>query len=465
MCLLIINADIPGDSRDALLIENGRIKKIGYSREFEKIQGKFLDFNRHWLLPGFIDSHVHLLQTGLANKEIDLAGANSVAEILALLSANLKDKNHLIARNLAPYKLKEQRYPVREELDKVSFETPISIRREDFHSGVFNTKALEMLQLESETGILTGKKYEIAVQRMAKLTTKQEMIEAYIDVSSTAIQKGVTTISGLFTNFREYEIFLEIKDKLQVTVIPFIQTLEIEKVKELGLPRIGGCLLIDGSVGSGTAALFENYRDDSTNKGTLYFDTSVLEYFVSNASTQGLQIAMHAIGDRAINQLLQAYKKANSNRHRLEHGELIKDEELEISAQNGIIVSAQPSYESYFNEVYEHKLGRKRAFEMNPFRKIIDSGIHLAFGSDSPITPIDPLNGIQSALNHPNPESRINLAEAINCFTYEGAYANFIEDRVGCIKEGFNADIVGVSNDLKRITFVMKEGNLCYKNL
>ncbi|MCK4352321.1 amidohydrolase [candidate division WOR-3 bacterium] len=495
--MIIINAHIfhagdgstfgKNDKRDALFIENGKIKKIGYAHEFRG--DKFLDLNGNFLLPGFIDCHVHFLETGLGTQEMNLSNALSISDILSIIFEKgvnppeaERGQGVIIATNFAPYKLKEKRYPEKEELNKLSLKIPICVIREDFHSGVFNTGALKLLRIKSKTGILRGKDFEKAQKRMKKLIPKEEMISTYIKASEIAIQNGVTTLNGFFSNFREYEAFLEIRDKLQVTVIPFIQTLNMEKVKKLGLPRIGGCLLIDGSVGSETAAFFEDYENNTClptgqegNKGRLYFNDQALRDFIYKASSSGLQIAMHAIGDRAVNQLVRAYcytplssdgrTNGRTNRHRIEHCELIRDEDFKVIRKKRIIISAQPSFEAYFNELYEQKLGKQRAFQMNPFRKIIDSGIHLTFGSDSPITPLAPLKGIQSALKHPNPDSRITGEEVIKCFTSEGAYANFLEDKIGYIKEGYIADLVGVSKDFKKVNLVIKGGKVCYKSL
>lgn len=475
--LLLINARILGDSRDAVLVEKGKIARIGYSPDMEATIPtsvgihSVIDLQGRWLLPGFIDCHVHLAGTGLAATEIDLSTASCISDILSIIHDNIKNKQIVMARNLAPHRLEEKRYPTPVELDRISPSIPIIIRREDFHSAVCNTKAFEILGIKP-VEVLRGREFECAQERLMKLVNPEEYEEAYVKVSEIALRNGVTTISGIFSDLREYKVWLQIKDKLPLTVIPFIEARTPQEVKELGLSRVmwDGRLLVDGSISSTTAALFEDYVDEPGNKGILYFSDEELHQFIVGACRDTpLQIAMHAIGDRAIAQLVNAYSKVPPNRHRIEHCELITvgvngRSPLQTMKEKDIIISAQPSFESHFGKVYEEKLGKERALQMNPFRKIIDLGIHLAFGSDSPVTPIDPLKGIDSALSHPNPESRITLEEAVHCFTYEGAYANFLEHKIGSIKEGFDADLVCVSPDFSSVNSVIKKGKLCWKS-
>jgi predicted amidohydrolase YtcJ len=457
--LLLTNARIFADSRNAVLIENGKIKRISDSTQFK--EENVIDFHGDWLLPGFIDSHVHFLKTGLAYTEVDLRAARSISEVLSCISENARERDIVRARALAPHRLKEKRCPTRQELDRVSSKVPIIVFREDFHSAIINTKAFEMLSV-TPTNIVKGKTLGLVNEKLSKHLTSGDYAEAYVRVSEAAIQNGVTTISGIFSHFWEYEEFLKIESRLPIRVVPFIETLEIKTIKRLGLPRIGGCVLVDGSLSSGTAALFDDYADDPGNKGALYFDSSELHGFVKRAAE--LQIAMHAIGDRAISQLVGAYSEAPSNRNRVEHAELIEEDLLTPIKQRDIVLSAQPSFVTRFREVYEKRLGRERAMRMNPFRKIIDSGIHLTFGSDSPVTSINPLEGVKSALSHPNPGSRITEEEAIGCFTYEGAYANFLEEKLGRIEEGLNADIVRISPDFSSVNLVIKDGKVWSKD-
>ncbi|MBI4722897.1 MAG: amidohydrolase [Candidatus Stahlbacteria bacterium] len=480
--LLLTNASLINDPRNTVLVEDGKIKSIGYSRDYHTIKTNsanltIIDLHNNWLLPGFIDSHIHIVEAGLAENELDLSRATTIDEILSIISNNLKSRgdsdhrtirpsDHIVkARGFSPHRLKEQRYPTLMELNKISSNIGIIIRREDFHSGVFNSKAMEILNINSDIGILKDRIYETAQKRLRKLITVQEYKDACFKIDELAVRNGVTTITGIFKDIEEYNAFLEIQDKLQITIIPFIQTVEVERIKELGLPRIGGCLLIDGSVSSGTAAFFEPYQDEPENSGTLYWKDDELLKFINlcqGLEAMPLQIAMHAIGDKAVHQLASAYSKIHKNRHLIEHGELIRDEDFRIIKQNELIISAQPSFETYFAEVYEQKLGKKRALRMNPFRKIIDNGIHLAFGSDAPITPIDPIKGIESAINHPNPALRITREEAIRCFTYEGAYTYFLENEVGSIKEGLNADLISLSADFSSVNLVIKQGKLIF---
>lgn len=448
--LVIINAKLFDSDKNALLIEDGIIKKIAYAYEFKKIKDK-IDLKNKLLIPGFIDSHVHICETGLQLEEINLMKASSIEEILSLLEK--ENKKIIIACNLKPHKLKEKRYPTLKELDRLKM--PVFIKREDLHSGCVNTEMAKVLK--TKKGILRGKDFELAIRKIRKMVPESQIMEAIIKVDELSIKNGITTICGFFSNFREYEIFIKIKNKLKIDIIPFIQTKNVKKVKEYGLNKIGGCLLIDGSISSGTAAMFEDYRDEPGNKGILYFSDNELLKFIKKA--KDLQIAMHAIGDRAVHQLANAYSKIIGNRNRIEHAELITEDTLNIIKQNNIIISAQPKFVHQFHNIYLQRLGKKRTYKMNNFRKIIDYGITLIFGSDSPITKLSAIDGIKSAINHKNKFANITLKEAIDCYTKNPAYANFMENKVGHIKEGYTADLIALNDDLS-IYSVIKKGEI-----
>ncbi|MEO0093497.1 MAG: amidohydrolase [candidate division WOR-3 bacterium] len=430
-----------------------------------------IDFEDKFIVPGFIDSHVHILGTGLQFLLPNFSTAQSLEEVFdLLLTGRSKNKGlkFLIGYNLEPENLKEKRFPTRIELDKVIKDIPVILYRIDGHSAVLNTKGLEFVfgsglevgveldHYKIPSGVVRGKAFEIAAKKFRQFLNPDIKIEAISLACKQAIVKGITTIVAMIGSDApdddSFQLLLKVKDKLPIEVVPFYQTQDVERVKALGLTRIGGCILIDGSFGSRTAALTEDYEDEPGNKGILYFQDEELLNFFQEASAAGLQIAVHAIGDRAIDQVVSCYEKflqENLLRHRIEHAELLNDNLIERIAKLGIILSVQPAFEYYWggsDKMYAERLGERYKLT-NPYRKLIDTRITLCGGSDSPITPLDPVLGIKSAVNHPNLEHRLTHREAFQLFTKNGAYAIFKENEIGVLKPNFLADFLVLSAD------------------
>lgn len=455
------------------------------------VDGTQINFTNYFIIPGFIESHCHILGTGLQYLFPNFNQASCLEEIFEILLVGWrknKEFKFLIGYNLEPDNLKEKRFPTRRELDRVISDIPILLYRIDGHSAVLNTKGLE-IALEGKltegveldkfrvpTGIIRGKAFENAANKFRKFLNPDIKIEAIFIACREAIKKGITTMAAMIgsdeSEDNSLELFLKIKERLPIEIIPFCQTQNIKWIKELGLPQIGGCILIDGSFGSHTAALNEDYEDEPGNRGVLYFSDEELSKFLIEASAAGLQTAVHAIGDRAINQVISCYEKflpKNTLRHRIEHAELLTDDLIERIRVLGLILSVQPAFEHYWGgekKMYAQRLGR-RAKLTNPYRKLFELGITLCGGSDSPITPIDPVLGIKAAINHPNPEYRITFRQAFKLFTYNGAFAVFREKEIGMLKPGYSADFLVLSEDpFKTLDFqvleVYKSGKRIY---
>lgn len=441
-----------------------------------------VSLENNYIIPGFIESHMHILGTGLQYIFPNFAACQSLAEVFDLLIEGRRRNRELkfmLGYNLEPDNLKEKRYPNRIELDRVIKNIPVLIYRIDGHSAVLNSQGFEFalgnlweegIELDTfkqPTGIVRGRAFEIAAKKFRQLLNPDLKTEAIFLACKQAVNKGITTMVGMIGSDEpaddSIELFLKVQDKLPIAVIPFYQTLNIDKVIALGFTRIGGCILIDGSFGSHTAALTFDYEDEPGNKGILYFDDEQLLNFFQKASSANLQIACHAIGDRAINQVISCYERfltSNYLRHRIEHAELLTDDLIERIARLGLILSVQPAFEHYWggpNKMYARRLG-KRYKLTNPYRKLIEAGIILGGGSDSPITPLDPILAIKTTINHPNPEYSITVKQAFKMFTSNAAYAVFQEKEIGMLKPGFSADFLVISDDpFKTLDFQILE--------
>ncbi|WP_366922689.1 amidohydrolase [Metallumcola ferriviriculae] len=431
------------------------------------------------VLPGFIDNHTHFLHTGLSLISVNLVDTEDISDVLR----NVKEaaSYHPVGTLIRGYGYDEQKFPqqkppTKKELDAVAPNHLVWLNRVDYHSSVINTRLLQVLAIPPGTdglekdergvpnGVLRAEADQVARSFIANHLDPGVRKHALEMASQFAVTKGITTVSALEggDDFGVEEVKLLLADKQGVSlrIEVFYQTTDVDRVLELGLERIGGCILLDGSLGSRTAALSAPYSDDDDNNGILYFTQEELNQFVLAAHRAGLQIAAHAIGDRAIEQLLNAYELAqklsprSDPRHRVEHFELPTDRQIVRAKRLGLILSMQPTFEFYWgglDNLYGQRLGEERINRSNPLREIFDAGVMVAGGSDASVTPMNPMYGIHSAINHPNPMQQTSLVEALRMFTINGAYALGVEKERGSIEVGKAADLVVLEENPLRI--------------
>jgi len=463
--------------------KDGRINWVGKDAEIPLQaagDAAALDLHGATVLPGFIDTHVHLLATGIYELlGIDCSAYRSIEEILEGVYRKAEEAgkgNWVLGHHFDQMKVKENRYPHIEELTRVAPENPVCIWRSDSHSAAMNRKAAESLQIYpgqpgadvdedgNFTGVVRGLANSKAAREIYSVLIKDGVCErAYHAACLQALRVGITTIGALIGGVQtelSTTWLLQNMESLPVRTVVFDQTLDIQKVKDRGLTRIGGCLLIDGSLGSHTAALYEPYSDLPESTGILYWKDEDLNRFIRQAHEAGLQIGVHAIGERAIDQVLNAYENSlgksprANHRHRIEHFLVPTPEAILRAIDLGLVLAMQPAFEYFWggpNNLYESRLGSERARRVNPIGSILKTGGRIAGGSDSFVTPMDPLLGIHSAVNHPNEDERITVSQAIDLFTRSAAYATFDEKEKGSIQEGYLGDLVVLAEDPREV--------------
>jgi predicted amidohydrolase YtcJ len=466
---LILSSNIwtgTGREVDGVMVEGASIVWTGRRQELGEPGSdiEVLDVGSAFVCPGLVDAHVHLTETGINLSGCDLRNLTSIPAIQAKL-AECKGGGVVIASGYDDTILAEKRFLTAADLDIAISDRPVFVVRRDGHSCVLNSKALAEIKLDPATpgierdaegrmtGVFRTKANGQVRAAWHRLISDEEKLAGCVKAAMQVHKRGVTGVhaleGGWFGGDTDVDLLLSRRSEIPLDLTIYHQIMDVAAVACQGLPRIGGCILLDGSFGSRTAALDHPYNDGEGD-GFLYIEDERLHGMVWEASARGMQCAVHAIGERAIDQAITIYEKAAGEsacrklRHRIEHFELPRPEHLEKVAGMGIAVCMQPAFEYLWGgagRMYESRLGPEWRTKTNPFRSVLDAGIRLAFGSDSDITPLDPLLGMSAACNHPTPGQSVKVVEALRAYTMDSALLSRREDEVGILEPGYRSDI------------------------
>jgi predicted amidohydrolase YtcJ len=387
--------------------------------------------------------------------------------------------------------------PQKEWIDPVSSDNPVFVNRLDGHMALANSLALEIAGITKDTvsppggeivkdpetgeptGILKDEAMSLVTDKIPEpsLSEKKKAAQAAL---RHANEMGVTSVHDMAysSNFEVYHELLK-EDKLKARLRVYFAIgqedlyaqLEQKKPQENDLLKIGGLKgFVDGSLGSFTALFFEPYTDDPGKTGILVSDMypdGIMEQRIRKADKSGLQIAIHAIGDKANHIILDIFGRViadgepRDRRWRIEHAQHLIPGDFARFADMDIIASMQPYHAIDDGRWAEKKIGQERAKSTYAFKSFLDAGVLLAFGSDWTVAPLDPLSGIYAAVTRRTldgknadgwfPEQKISLEEAIKGYTLNGAYTEFAEDVKGSVEEGKFADLVVLSQNLFEI--------------
>jgi len=443
-------------------VREGRIVAVGRWAEVEPwAEGvRTLDLQGRTVLPGFIDSHAHFTWTGLHLTAIDFGTAASTQQLQAILAAAApRPPGELIfGMGLNQYRFPDHRLPTCADLDAVTSDHPVFIGGVTGHYALVNS--LHDMPGLDPSGLLRDRANTLATDNMCDRFAQQQGLERlHRAAARQAVAAGLTTVHALDgtdePGDHTVRALLEIAPELPLRLVVWYQTTDVRVVQKLGLPRIGGCILLDGDFGPHTAALLEPYADEADNRGTLYYSQDEVDAFVEHAHQAGLQIAMHAVGDRAAEQALNAYQRAlerwprPDHRHRIEHFEIYNEELVRRARQLGVHLAIQPPFNSYFggHTRLNPILGQERALRSDPVRSLIEAGVPVGGGSDSTVTPMQPLFGVYSAVNHSNPAERLDVERALQLYTLDSAALAFEEGEKGSLEIGKLGDLVVLAQD------------------
>lgn len=484
----------------ALGIEDNRIVFLGYDDAADHARyDQAIDLHGKFLMPGFNDSHLHLLSYGYTKKEIDLTHCTSINQAISEARDYIR-KNRItkgewvLGSGWNQAKLEENRFFTRTDLDQISSEHPIVFTRTCGHLLTCNSMAIGHIDqpghliegFDLETGIFTENSMELVYDRIT--APSLEAIKQYIlDTCDELARSGITSVQTddlAALPGRDYKLVLRAYEELEQTKMLKTRiyqqcSLTRSQLEDFvtkgyrtgaGTPffKIGPLKMFqDGGLGARTALLNEDYSDDAGNSGTPLYSQQELDEFVGYAHRQGMQIAVHAIGDKAIEMVIGAFKKANKDfprvdaRHGVVHCHITNDAIVNQLAENQILTYIQPIFFNNDLRMLEQRVG-SRASKSYLIRSLLDAGIRVSGGSDAPVEYFNPFHNIYCAMQRKSlqgepacgflPEERISIKEALKLFTIESAFCSFEEDAKGTLEVGKLADLILVDRDLYEAT-------------
>lgn len=455
---------------------------------------RWLDLAGATCLPGFNEAHNHMLSFGLMLGEVQCRypEVRSIAEICARFAERARNTppgTWIRGRGYDDTVLTEQRHPTRWDLDQASTAHPLVLVHTSGHMLVANSLALQLAGVtrdkpdpagghivRDEHGEPTGLLQELAmdlVERVIPEPTLEDLIEALRRCHAAYVAAGITSSqdAGLEQGVQVEAFqravergFLKLRTSLMIRHQLLPHLLELGIKQGFGAnPRIGPIkFFADGSLIGRTAAVSQPFHNDSRpdNLGMTIWSQEELDELVWQAHAAGFQVATHAIGDRAIEMVLNAYERAlqrlprPDHRHRIEHAGVLRPDLIERIARLGVLVVSQPIFIAEYGDGFIRHLGLERIQLTYPLRSLLEAGVRLVFSTDSPVSAYQPLRCIQAAVLERTASGRsfaleeaLTVAEALPLYTVNGAYASFEEGRKGMLRPGMLADFVVLERD------------------
>lgn len=498
----LISCDSQNRTYDAMGVCNDKIVFLGSNDEIEKginSETKVIDLKGKMVVPGFIDAHNHMVSYGINLMNVNASSPpnETVEEILVKIGEKAKEVPEgqwIRAWGYDDLKLKDKEQLDRWKLDSVAPNHPVMVMRQCLHTCVLNSMGLKIANINKETndpvggkiernpgnGELTGVFRETAVDLIKKVVpeyTKEELREALKKAGQEYLKDGITGIHEAGIGFLqdgtdEFNAYQDVKKygELPIRVNWMVMEQYVDELITLGIRsgfgnnemRFGPIkMFLDGALSVKTAAMLEPYPGEEDNKGILTMSQEEVDSKVEKAHKAGLQITAHALGDGAVDQLLNAYEKALEkyprldHRHRIEHCGIVNPSIIERMKKLDVIPVPQAGFIYFIGDCFEENLGKECLGRTYALKSFLDAGLIVPGSSDRPVVPATPLQGISSALARKTlkgdvlaPEQSIEIQDALKMYTINSAYASFEEDIKGSLEIGKLADMVVLDEDI-----------------
>lgn len=446
----------------AMVVERGQVAWVGSegaADAFADGVDEIVDLDGALVTPAFTDAHVHTTATGLALTGLDLSDAPSLEAALALVrdfAAARPDDRVLLGHGWDAARWPGGRPPTRAELDAATGGRPLYLSRIDVHSAVVTTALLDLLPgLGPVDGPLTADDHHAVREAALAAVTPAQRAEAQRTALAHAASLGIGSVHECggpkISSEDDFTELLKLAAEAPgPRVIGYWAEQNVDKARELGARGAAGDLFLDGALGSHTACLHQPYAD-AGHTGTAYLDADAVAGHVVACTEAGFQAGFHAIGDAAVAAVVEGVRAAadkvglarvRAARHRVEHAEMLTPETVAAFAELGLIASVQPAFDALWggeDGMYARRLGAERARTLNPFAALLRAGVPLAFGSDSPVTPLDPWGTVRAAAFHRTPEHRVSVRAAFTAHT-RGGWRAIGRDDAGVLVPGAPAD-------------------------
>jgi predicted amidohydrolase YtcJ len=481
--LIIRDCRLSGGELANVVVEDGRISRISQGAESVKA-AETVDAGGSTILPAFVDTHCHPFSLGRLRRMLDLKGTSNIVSIRLRLQAKLKAARPgewVLGRGWNHESFPEPRLPTRSDIDDISPDNPVLLTRVCGHIGLFNSRAMAELGLESGSGpefergangTLTGVVKEGSLESASAKIPKggpEEIGEDLLAADFEAAKNGLATLHCIISPDAYKEELMALASlgaagslSLRYRVFvpyPALTFLAEEKFEER-LPdstRVCGVkLFADGSLGARTAALREPYADDPSNSGILRYSDEELAGMVNASADAGRQVVIHAIGDRAVEQAARALAGVagarNPLRHRIEHCSLAPKDLRSLMSKHSIGATVQPMF-IVSDSWAAARLGEERIGDLYPLASMLREGIVISGSSDAPVETISPVLGMWASMVRAGygKEENLDLQQAVALYTSNAAVNGGEEGSRGEVREGFAADLALMDTDLTKI--------------
>lgn len=515
-----------GDSANpqatALAIKGNKIIAVGSNSTIDKLKSgstKIIDLQGKRVTPGFIDNHTHFSEVSGLLRAVQLRDASSKKEFTKRIAdfAKTMKAGKWMLDGIWDHEAWGGQLPQAKWVDSVTPETPIFLWRTDGHMALANSAAMRLAGIDKNTldvsggeivrdsegnptGVFKDAAMDLILEVIPALTITEQAdsFEAGVD---HAVSFGVTQIHdmGKWTHLKSFQK-LHAESRLKMRVYSFVPLQTHSKLAGYvsgngrgdDMHRWGGLKgLVDGSLGSTTAWFYQAYNDEPDKRGFPIYDLEQFNSWIKAGDRAGLNVTVHAIGDRANDWLLDQFEditKTNpenpQRRWRIEHAQHLSSAAIQRMSKLSVIPSMQPYHAIDDGRWAEKRIGADRIKTTYAFKSLLDTNAHLTFGSDSPVAPMNVMQGIYAAVTrrtldgaNPNgwiPAEKITVEQAVKAYTVNNAYAGFQEEKLGQLKVGYLADFVVLEQDIFEIpaeeikdvevNMTVIDGKLVYQN-